>query len=241
MRLVSTLEAAQEGIRAFPASARVFLPGGAVPSIGDTLAQPDLAAVLTRLRDQGPDDFYRGETASLIAAEMERGGGIMTLEDLNRYETVWRDPVSFDYRGHTVHSMPPPSSGGITMAAIANIVERWDLAAMGWNSADAVHVMAESFRHAYADRNEYLAVPDFIELPVTELTSDDYADTRAATVSMERATPSAEVRPGLEAVLDDSHTTHWTTSPRSPAPRTSSASCRVNGKRSRPKSACSRR
>ena len=208
-RLVSTLDAAQEGIRAFPRSARVFLPGDAVPGIGDTFSQPELAAVLTRLRDQGPDDFYRGETAALIAAEMERGGGIITLEDLGGYESVWREPVAFDYRGYTVHSMPPPSSGGLTMAAIANIVERWDLGAMGWNSPETIHVMAESFRRAYADRNEYLADPDFVELPVDEFLSEAYADSRAATISTERATPSAEVRPGIGAFLDESHTTHY--------------------------------
>ena len=208
-RLVSTLDAAQDGIRAFPHSARIFLPGDAVPGIGDTFAQPDLAAVLTRLRDQGPDDFYRGETAVLIVAEMERGGGIITLEDLDRYETVWREPVAFDYRGYTVHSMPPPSSGGLTMAAIANILERWDLGAMGWNSPETIHVMAESFRRAYADRNEYLADPDFVELPADEFLSEAYADRRAATISMEHATPSAEVNPGIDAFLDEGHTTHY--------------------------------
>ncbi len=208
-RLVSTLDAAQEGIRAFPHSARIFLPGDAIPGIGDTFSQPDLAAVLTRLRDQGPDDFYRGETAALIVEEMARGGGIITLEDLDRYETVWRDPVAFDYRGYTVHSMPPPSSGGLTMAAIANMLERWDLGAMGWNSPETIHLMAESFRRAYADRNEYLADPDFIELPVDEFLSEAYADSRAATISTERATPSAEVNPGIDAFLDESHTTHY--------------------------------
>ena len=140
---------------------------------------------------------------------MERGGGIITLEDLGGYESVWREPVAFDYRGYTVHSMPPPSSGGLTMAAIANIVERWDLGAMGWNSPETIHVMAESFRRAYADRNEYLADPDFVELPVDEFLSEAYADSRAATISPERATPSAEVRPGIGAFLDESHTTHY--------------------------------
>ncbi len=209
VRLVSTLEAAQNGIRAFPASARVFLPGDRVPQVGDTFSQPDLAAVLTRLRDQGPDDFYRGETAALIAAEMERGGGIMTMEDLDAYTAVWREPVAFDYRGYTVHSMPPPSSGGLTMAAIANIVERWDLGAMGWNAPETIHVMAESFRRAYADRNEYLADPDFVALPVDAFLSESYADGRAATISLDRATPSAEVSPGMDAFLDETHTTHY--------------------------------
>ncbi len=208
-RLVSTLVAAREGIGSFEQGARIFLPGGQVPLIGDTLVQSDLAAVLARLRDQGPDDFYRGETASLIVQEMERGGGLITLEDLNRYNVVWRDPVSFDYRGHTIHSMPPPSSGGVTMAAIANIVERWDISQMGWNSAEALHVMVESFRRAYADRNEYLADPDFVRLPVDRLMSEEYAARHAATVTPGRATPSTEVHPGLDAMLDESHTTHF--------------------------------
>ena len=208
-RLVSTLQAARDRILPFPASARAFLPGGAVPAIGDTFVQPDLGAVLARLRDQGPDDFYRGETARLIAAEMERGGGIITLEDLEQYEAIWREPVAFGYRGYTAYSMPPPSSGGVTMAMIAGMLERWDLAALGWHSPETIHLMAESFRRAFADRNEYLADPDFVELPVGELTSEAYAAERAATISPERATPSTEVRPGLDAVLDESHTTHY--------------------------------
>ena len=208
-RLVSTLTAARERILPFPVSARIFLPGGDVPPIGDTFVQPDLAAVLARLRDLGPDDFYRGETARLIAEEMVRGGGIITREDLESYEAIWREPVAFGYRGYTAYSMPPPSSGGITMAAIAGMVERWDLSALGWNTPETIHLMAESFRRAYADRNEYLADPDFVEMPIAELTSEQYAAERAATISTERATPSAEVRPGLDAVIDESHTTHY--------------------------------
>ena len=208
-RLVSTLTAARDRILPFPVSARIFLPGGEVPPLGDTFVQPDLSAVLTRLRDQGPDDFYRGETARLIEAEMVRGGGLITREDLESYETVWREPVAFDYRGYTAYSMPPPSSGGVTMAAIAGMAEHWDLAALGWNTPETIHLMAESFRRAYADRNEYLADPDFVEMPIADLTSEQYAAERAATISMERATPSAEVRPGLDAVLDESHTTHY--------------------------------
>ena len=208
-RLVSTLEAARDRILPFSVSARIFLPGGEVPPLGDTFVQPNLAAVLKRLRDQGPDDFYRGETARLIEAEMVRGGGLITREDLESYETVWREPVAFDYRGYTAYSMPPPSSGGVTMAAIAGMVEHWDLAALGWNTPETIHLMAESFRRAYADRNEYLADPDFVEMPIADLTSEQYAAERAATISTERATPSAEVRPGLDAVLDESHTTHY--------------------------------
>ncbi len=209
VRFVSTLKAARDGISAFASSARIFLPGAEVPEIGDTFSQPELAEVLVRLRDQGPDDFYRGETAGLIVAEMERGGGIMTLADLAAYETVWREPVSFDYRGYTIHSMPPPSSGGLTMAAIANMVERWDLSGSGWNTPETIHVLVESFRRAYADRNEYLADPDFIELPVAEFLSEEYAAERAATITMTAATPSSEIMPGIDAFLDESHTTHY--------------------------------
>ena len=208
-RLVSTLTAARDRILPFPESARIFLPGGEVPTLGATFVQPDLAAVLTRLRDQGPDDFYRGETARLIEAEMVRGGGIVTREDLVRYEAIWREPVAFGYRGYTAYSMPPPSSGGVTMAMIAHMLERWDLAELGWNTPETIHLMAESFRRAYADRNEYLADPDFVEMPLAELTSEAYAEERAATISTERATPSAEVKPGLDAVVDESHTTHY--------------------------------
>ena len=208
-RLVSTLTAARDRILPFPVSARIFLPGGEVPPIGATFVQPELAVVLTRLRDLGPDDFYRGETARLIEAEMVRGGGIITREDLESYEAIWREPVAFEYRGYTAYSMPPPSSGGVTMAAIAGMLERWDLASLGWNTPETIHLMAESFRRAYADRNEYLADPDFVEMPIAELTSEEYAAERAATISPDRATPSAEVRPGLDAVIDESHTTHY--------------------------------
>ncbi len=209
VRYLSTLEAARERIAAFAEGARVFLPGGTGPALGDTFVQSDLAAVLTRLRDQGPDDFYRGETAALIVAEMERGGGIITLEDLDAYRAVWRDPVVFDYRGYAVHSMPPPSSGGLTMAAIAGVLERWELGALGWNTPETIHLMAESFRRAYADRNEYLADPDFVELPVEAFLSEEYAELRAGTIQRGRATPSSEIAPGIETFLDETHTTHY--------------------------------
>ena len=208
-RLLFTLEAVGDQMLAFPASARLFMPGGEPPGLGSVFVQPELAAVLERLRDEGPDDFYRGETARLIVAEMERGGGIVTLADLERYEALWREPVAFGYRGYKVHSMPPPSSGGVTMAMIAGMLERWELSELGWNTAETIHLMVEAFRRAYADRNEYLADPDFVEQPVAELVSGAYAAARAATIEPGRATPSAEVRPGLSSIVDESHTTHY--------------------------------
>ena len=194
-------------LQAFPASAEQFLPrGGQPPAVGDTLRQPDLASTLRRLRDLGRDDFYLGETADLILAEMERGGGILTRRDLAEYQAVWREPIAFEYRGHTVISMPPPSSGGVTMAQTAGILERYDLASLGWQSAQTIHLHAEAWRRGYADRNHYLADPDFVEMPLENLTSAAYASERGATISLDAATPSSNVGPGLEGVPGEAGT-----------------------------------
>jgi gamma-glutamyltranspeptidase / glutathione hydrolase len=195
----------------FPSSAAQFLPrGGQPPLPGDTLRQPDLARTLERVRDGGSEGFYAGETADLLVAEMERGGGLISHEDLAAYEAAWREPVAFGYRGHTVVSMPPSSSGGATMAEIANILERWDLAALGFQSPEVIHLYAEAWKRAYADRNEVLADPDFVDVPLERMTSSAYADARAATISLTAATPSADVAPGLEpAHAESPSTTHY--------------------------------
>ena len=198
-------------LSAFPASAAQFLPrDGAPPEVGDTLRQPDLAATLRRIRDDGTDGFYSGETADLIVAEMERGGGIMTHEDLATYDAAWRDPITFTYRGHTVISMPPSSSGGATMAEMANILERYDLGSMPWHGAEMIHLYAEAWKRAYADRNHYLADPDFVEMPLDRMTSTAYAEERASTISPSAATPSMEIGPGMEEGPDEGdNTTHY--------------------------------
>jgi gamma-glutamyltranspeptidase/glutathione hydrolase len=190
-------------LSAFPASAAQFLPrDGAPPEVGDTLRQADLAATLGRIRDQGPDGFYRGTTADLIVAEMERGGGLISHADLQSYTAAWRDPITFGYRGHTIVSMPPSSSGGITMAEAANILELYDLPSLDWDSAERIHLLAEAWRRAYADRNHYLADPDFVDMPLDVLGSDEYAAFRAANVDPGAATPSASIGPSVEPFLD---------------------------------------
>jgi len=200
-----------ENLRAFEASARQFLPrGGEPPALGDTLRQPDLARTLERIRDRGHDGFYRGETADLVVAEMERGGGIISHADLDAYRAVWRDPVTFRYRGHTIVSMPPSSSGGATMAAVAHMLEAHDLASYGRFDPRTLHLYAEAWRRAYADRNHYMADTDFVDVPLERLMSPEYARTRGATISLEAATPSSEVQPGLEGVRDEGEqTTHF--------------------------------
>ena len=196
------------GIRRFETTAATFLPGGRVVDLGETFSQPELAATLRRIRDRGADGFYRGETADLIVAEMARGDGLISHRDLEAYTAAWRDPIEFTYRGFTVLSMPPSSSGGVTMAEMANIVEQWDLTGMPWHSADMIHLLAESWRRSYSDRNEYLADPDFIDLPLERMTSKAYAVERGADIT-QRATPSADVGPGLEAPREGDHTTHF--------------------------------
>lgn len=208
-RLARSLQGAEERLRRFESTAATFLPGGRAPEVGDTFRQPDLAATLRRIAERGPGGFYRGETADLIVAEMERGGGLITHEDLEQYTAVWRDPVVFDYRGYTIISVGPPSSGGATMAEIANILEGYELRRMGYHSPRMVHVVAEAARRAYADRNAYLADPDFVEIPLARMLSKEYAAERRSTIDLAAATPSSRVGPGLAAPAVSENTTHY--------------------------------
>jgi gamma-glutamyltranspeptidase/glutathione hydrolase len=211
-RLASSLDRGRvELLSRHPASRAQFLPrGGGPPLLGDTFVQRDLAATLRRVRDEGADGFYSGRTAELIVEEMRRGGGLITHADLAAYEAAWREPISFRYRDHTVLAMPPSSSGGATMAEMALILERWDLRSLGWHSAESIHLYAEAWRRAYADRNEVLADPDFADMPLERMTSADYAAERAATISMTAATPSSAVAPGLSsAPREGANTTHY--------------------------------
>ena len=206
-RQARQIRMAQDGLRIFPSTEAAFLPNGGPPEEGATFRQLDLAATLGRIAEQGRDGFYLGLTADLIVAEMERGGGILTHEDLARMEAVWRDPVEVSYRGHTLISMPPTSSGGATLAAMAKILEGFDLNSLGYHSVEHVHLLAEAWKRAYADRNSYLADPDFVDIPLERLISQEYGAERRATIVLDRATPSLNVGPGL-GPADDGETTH---------------------------------
>lgn len=207
-RFAGSISGSRSALERFDTTRETFLPGGVPPEVGTVFRQPDLARTLTRIRDAGPDGFYRGETADLIVAEMARGGGIISLEDLAGYEAAWRTPVTFSYRGYTIHSMPPSSSGGATLALMANIVEQHDVASLGWNSAEHIHLLAEAWKRAYSDRNQVLADPDFVDVPVARMISDAYAIERGADIALDRATPSSEIGPGL-AVGESTETTHY--------------------------------
>ena len=197
-----------DGLSRFPATADIFLPGGAPPEAGARFRQPDLARTLQRIREGGADGFYLGETADLIVEEMRRGGGLITHDDLAHYTSAWRAPLFIPYRGRTIVSMPPSSSGGVTVAAMAHILSCFDLGGLTWHSARHVHLLAEAWRRAFADRNAHLADPDYVTMPLEVLCSSEYGRHRAASVSFEAATPSSEVLPEAGTYSKQRHTTH---------------------------------
>lgn len=194
-----------ERLARFAASARQFLVEGQAPDSGTVLRQPDLARTLQAIVDGGPDAFYTGWIADSITAEMQRGAGLITRADLAAYAPLWREPITFEYRGHTIYSMAPASSGGITLALILNMLEGYDtLPAFG--SADHFHLLAEVMRRAFADRNHYLGDPEFVSMPVATLVSQGYADGRRADIALDRASPSDDVGPGP---AEHTETTHY--------------------------------
>ena len=207
-RLARSLTEQRASLELYDGTREVFLPDGAPPGVGETFRQPQLAATLERIRRDGRDGFYRGETAALIVEEMARGGGLINHADLQAYRAEWREPIETTYRDHTLYSMPPSSSGGVTLAETANMLERHDLAAFGWHSPASIHLMAEAWRRAFADRNAYLADPAFVEMSLARLLSRTYADERGADVEPNRATPSAAVGPGLGPAGTGGETTH---------------------------------
>ncbi len=189
----------------FPASRAQFLPDNQPPVVGSTLVQQDLGKTLERIRDKGAAGFYTGRTADLIVAEMERGGGLISHADLAAYKTYWRDPIVLPYRGDTIYSMPPASSGGTTMGMILNMMEGFTpLPPFG--SAELMHLEAEAMSRAFMDRNAYMGDPGFVHNPVEQMLSQGYADERRATIDPKRASTTGEVLPGLK---DGPSTTHY--------------------------------
>ena len=199
----------QGRFRQYPSSAAVFFKSdGSLYELGDSWVQPDLANTLELIQQHGKDGFYAGENAERLTGFMADIGGLITEEDLARYEAVEREPIRGSYRGHEIISMPPPSSGGVVLVEMLNILEGFDLAAMGHNSADYLHVLTETMRRAYADRAQHLGDPDFNEgMPLDRLTSKRYAEELRATIDLERASNSD---PKLFAqAYESEETTHF--------------------------------
>ncbi|MFA5548885.1 MAG: gamma-glutamyltransferase [Porticoccaceae bacterium] len=208
--LVYSLQQARQRLASHPAARGYFLDAdGAAPAAGTRWVQRDLARTLKRIARRGADGFYRGRTADLIVAEMARTGGLISHADLANYRVVEREPVKGSYRGFEIVSMPPPSSGGIHLVQMLNILEGWDLAGEGHNSAAYLHRLIEAMRRAYADRSKYLGDPDFATVPMAALVDKDYAARLRKGIDLARATPSSAVGPALRLAPESPQTTHY--------------------------------
>ena len=193
----------------YRSSKKAFTKNGKPYKEGDMFRQKDLAKTLRRIKDKGRDGFYKGETAKLIVAEMKRGGGLITMKDLEDYGCVVREPIRVTYRGYEIISMGPSSSGGVALVEMLNVLEGYDLERYGWNSSKTVHWMTEAMRRAYADRAEFLGDPDFVKVPVEWLTSKKYAVQLRSSIDTGKATPSDKVTHGVPPPAEKDHTTHY--------------------------------
>ena len=177
---------------------------------GDTLKNINLSITLDKISKNGPKAFYEGEIAEMIIEEIEESGGIMTVEDLKNYNSVWRDPIKFKYKGLDIISMPLPSSGGILLGQLLKAIEGYDIGQFGHNSVESIQLMVEAERRAYADRSFYMGDPDFNKLPVYELMDDEYVNSRMASFSWDKATLSSEVSHGeIKTIEESDQTTHY--------------------------------
>ncbi|HET6979596.1 MAG TPA: gamma-glutamyltransferase [Pyrinomonadaceae bacterium] len=208
--LARSLYSNREYLSKYAETKRIYLKNGQFYKEGELFRQPELAATFARLQRFGPNEFYEGETARLIVADIKRNNGLMTMEDLRGYVAKERTPVRGNYRGHEIISMPPPSSGGAVLIEMLNILEGFDMQKSEASSSDRYHLMAEAMRRAFADRAEYMGDSDFVKVPVPGLIDKSYAATLRATINTDRASTSAEVRAGRPAGYESDETTHFT-------------------------------
>jgi gamma-glutamyltranspeptidase/glutathione hydrolase len=205
----SLLAANNEGRLKETAKAVFFKDNGEPYRVGERLVQPDLAATLERIAEKGRDGFYTGPTAEAIVNTLVAKGGLMTLEDLAAYEPVWRDPVNGLYRDFEIFSMPPPSSGGVHLIQMLNLIEHFPLSTWGPNSGQGTHIMAEIMKRAYADRSEHLGDPDVEFVPVAELISKEYELEMLDRINSMTATASVDIKPGQPVPPESPETTHF--------------------------------
>jgi len=205
--LARTLKSSNLG--SFAESRRIFLRDGKPYAEGEVFRQPDLARTLERLRDKGPREFYEGRTAQLLADDMRAHRGLITREDLRAYKPVVRVPVRGTYRGHEIITMPPPSSGGVALVQMLNMLERYDVAELGNGSSAKTHLLTEVMRRAFADRAEFMGDPAFVRMPTKGLLSKRYAADLVKGIETDRAIPSAQVKAGRPAAYESPQTTHF--------------------------------
>jgi len=208
--LAGALEKRRSRMSGWPATAAVFYkPDGSGFRAGERLRQEDLAWTLRQIAKDGPGAFYSGAVAKRIETDMRAHGGLITAVDLNHYRAQLREPVVGSYRGHEIRSMPPPSSGGVHLVQLLNILEGYPLEKMGHNSADSIHVMAEAMKLAYADRSVHLGDPDHWRVPVKGLISKSYAKTLRAGIDANVARPAEAIRAGDPTAYESEETTHF--------------------------------
>jgi gamma-glutamyltranspeptidase / glutathione hydrolase len=193
----------------FPDSKRIFLKDGAFYDWSENFQQPELARTLERIARRGAADFYEGETAHILAREMEKNGGLITLDDLREYRAVERKPLEGDYKGYHIITSPPPSSGGVGILQMLGMLNGTGYEKNGSGSAGTYHYLAEVMRRFYADRSEYLGDPDFVKNPIAALLDPAYIRTRLDSIDPVLATPSDQIKPGLVAGKESSDTTHY--------------------------------
>ncbi len=210
-RLAQLLYGYREWLAKYPDSNRIFLRDGKYYQEGENFKQPELAETLKRISKDGAKDFYTGKTAQMVAADMAANKGLITLEDLKNYVAKERVPLKGTYRGHEIVTMPPPSSGGIVMLQVLNMLEGYDVRSMGSGSSAKLHVLAEAMRRSFADRAEYMADPDFAEVPVAKLIDKKYAEERRSTIDLNKASASKDVKFGsFSTSSEGTETTHYT-------------------------------
>lgn len=208
--LSESLEALSDRLQKWPSTKKIFFkPDGSVYQPGELLRQPELAKSLKLIAAEGSDGFYKGETARKLVKAVNEAGGNMSLQDLANYRAIARVPVKGDYRGYEIVSMPPPSSGGIHIVQILNILEGYPLKDYGQNSAQTIHLMSEAMQLAYADRAEYLGDSDFIDVPASGLTSQAYADKLRSLINPNKATPAATIKANNPLPYESDQTTHF--------------------------------
>jgi gamma-glutamyltranspeptidase/glutathione hydrolase len=207
--LSQALTNASEEISQFPASAEILLNNGKPFQEGDILIQKDLAKTLIMISEKGPDAFYKGRIADLIAEDMKKKGGLITREDLANYRPIEREPIFGTYRGYEITSMEPPSSGGIALIQLLNILEVYDIAASGYNSSKTVHLIVEAAKRVYADRAQHLGDSDFHPVPISGLTSKKYGAELRKGINLSSATPSSQISHGDPLPYESHETTHY--------------------------------
>ena len=209
--LALSLRYASKELARYPSTRKIFLKESAdsLYEEGEKLVQKDLAATLKRIAKNGPEGFYSGETAELIEREMRNHGGIISRKDLEEYEAVWRDPIEIEYRGHTIYSMPLPSSGGIVLAEILNGLENYDVKRLGHNSAAHIQLFTEICRFAYADRAQYLGDADFVDVPVQRLIRKSYMRNKVLSINWFKAGNSDSILSVNALTQESQHTTHF--------------------------------